>query len=47
VTIVTGASSGLGRAIALAYDALGAKVILADMNVKAAEEVSAEMTGIG
>jgi NAD(P)-dependent dehydrogenase (short-subunit alcohol dehydrogenase family) len=45
VTIVTGASSGLGRAIALAFDALGAKVILADINVKGAEEVSAEMTG--
>ena len=32
VAIVTGASSGLGRAIALAYSAGGAKVVCADLN---------------
>lgn len=45
VTIVTGAASGLGRAIALGFDALGAKVILADINLKGLEEVASEMKG--
>ena len=32
VAIITGASSGFGRAIALAYAAEGAKVVCADLN---------------
>ena len=32
VAIITGASSGLGRAIALAYHTEGAKVVCADLN---------------
>lgn len=38
--IVTGAGSGLGRAIALGLDARGATVIVADIDSDAAEEVA-------
>jgi NAD(P)-dependent dehydrogenase (short-subunit alcohol dehydrogenase family) len=38
VAIVTGVASGLGRASALAFAAAGAKVIAADVDVKAGEE---------
>lgn len=39
VALVTGAASGLGRAIAIGLDAYGAQVVLADQNVAGAEEV--------
>jgi NAD(P)-dependent dehydrogenase (short-subunit alcohol dehydrogenase family) len=47
VALVTGAGRGIGRAIAgrLARD--GATVVLADVNVEAAERVAAEITGAG
>ncbi|MDY6821584.1 MAG: SDR family oxidoreductase [Deferribacterota bacterium] len=45
VTFVTGAASGLGRAIALGFDALGAKVILADINEEGIEETAKECNG--
>ena len=38
VTLVTGASSGIGRAIALAYVREGAKVVVSDVNVAGGEE---------
>lgn len=38
--IVTGAGSGLGRAIALGFDARGATVVVADIDREAAEEVA-------
>lgn len=38
VAIVTGAASGMGRAIATLYAEQGAKVIVADLNVEGAEE---------
>jgi NAD(P)-dependent dehydrogenase (short-subunit alcohol dehydrogenase family) len=38
--IVTGAGSGLGRAIALGLDARGATVVVADIDGEAAEEVA-------
>lgn len=45
VALVTGAASGLGQAIALAFDRLGAKVVLADIDTAGLETVSAEMSG--
>lgn len=45
VVLVTGAASGLGQAIALAFDKLGAKVVLADIDADGMELVSAEMSG--
>ena len=47
VAIITGASSGFGRAIALAYAAEGAKVVCADLNALAStfmDEASIEAT---
>lgn len=40
VAIVTGAASGLGKAISLLYAAEGAKVVAADINEKALAELS-------
>lgn len=45
VVLVSGAASGLGQAIALGYDALGAKVILADINTDGLEATSSQMSG--
>jgi NAD(P)-dependent dehydrogenase (short-subunit alcohol dehydrogenase family) len=41
VTLVTGASSGIGRAIALAYARAGAKVVVSDVNAQGGEETVA------
>jgi NAD(P)-dependent dehydrogenase (short-subunit alcohol dehydrogenase family) len=41
ITLVTGASSGIGRAIALAYARAGAKVVVSDVNVAGGEETVA------
>ena len=38
--IVTGAGSGLGRAVALGFDAYGARVVVADIYREAAEKVA-------
>ncbi len=45
VAIVTGAASGIGKAIAAAYVREGAKVAIADLNRQAAEAVAAELGG--
>ena len=45
VAIVTGAASGIGKAIAAAYVREGAKVAIADLNRQAAEAVAAEFGG--
>jgi len=47
VALVTGASSGIGRAIALAYAARGGSVGLAGRNRRALEEVESEVAGLG
>jgi len=43
VAIVTGASSGLGRAISLRYAREGAKVVCADLSATARSQVAEEL----
>lgn len=45
--VVTGAASGIGRAIAERFVAAGAKVAIADLNQQAADGVAAELTARG
>ncbi len=47
VAIVTGASSGIGRAIALMWAREGAKVVVSDVNVAAGEETAALVRAAG
>jgi len=47
VAIVTGAASGIGKAIALRYVQEGAKVAIADLNLDAANAVAAEINAAG
>jgi NAD(P)-dependent dehydrogenase (short-subunit alcohol dehydrogenase family) len=44
IAIVTGAGKGLGRAIAEAFDAEGATVVVADIDETAAKDVAASLT---
>jgi len=47
VAVVTGAASGMGKAIAELYAKEGAKVIVADLNVEGAQAVADEITNNG
>ena len=47
VAIVTGASRGIGRAIALALVAQGAKVVASARNAEALDKLVAEIEGRG
>ena len=47
IAVVTGAGSGIGRAIASGYAREGAQVTLLDMNGKAAEEAAQEIRDAG
>ncbi|WNS45363.1 SDR family oxidoreductase [Paenibacillus sp. MMS20-IR301] len=47
VAVVTGAASGMGKAIALLYAKEGAKVIVADIHEEAAEAVAKEIRNSG
>jgi 2-keto-3-deoxy-L-fuconate dehydrogenase len=47
VAIVTGAGSGIGRAIALRFAAEGARVAVLDLNVEQGSAVAAEIEGAG
>jgi 3-hydroxybutyrate dehydrogenase len=45
VAVVTGAASGIGKEIATAYIAEGAKVVIADLNQAGADATAAELGG--
>ncbi len=47
VALVTGASSGIGRAIALAWAREGAKVVVSDVNAQGGEETAALVRSAG
>jgi 3-hydroxybutyrate dehydrogenase len=47
VAVVTGAASGIGKAIALRYAQEGARVAIADLNFDAANAVAAEINAAG
>lgn len=47
VALVTGGGSGIGEATAKLFALGGAQVVLADMNMKGAERVAAEITNTG
>jgi 3-oxoacyl-[acyl-carrier protein] reductase len=47
LAVVTGAASGIGRAIAIAYAQQGAEVVIADANAEAAEGVCQEIVDAG
>ncbi len=47
VAIITGAGSGLGKAIAMLFAANGAKVLAADVNSEKLSEVAKEITAAG
>jgi len=45
--LITGAGSGLGKAMALRYAKDGAQICVADLNAQAAEDVSLQITNAG
>ena len=47
VAIITGAASGMGKAEALAFSKEGATVVVADLNIKGAQEVVNEILATG
>ena len=45
--VVTGAASGIGRALARRFAAEGARVVVADLDGSGAESVAREVQGLG
>ena len=43
VAVITGAASGIGKEIALAFAREGAKVVIADLDQRAAQETASEI----
>lgn len=47
VVVVTGSGSGIGRACAIEFAKAGAKVVVADINLRGAEETVKQITDLG
>src|SRR5688500_6399456 len=47
VALVTGAGSGIGRASALAFARAGARVVVSDVDLNAAEQTGAMIAAVG
>ena len=47
IAIVTGAASGIGKEIADVYAAEGAKVVIADLNIAAAQAAAEQIKATG
>ena len=47
VAVITGAASGMGKAIALVYAKEGAKLVVSDINLEGANETVAEIVSFG
>ena len=47
VAVITGAASGIGKEIALTFAREGAKVVIADLDQKAAQETASEIDPLG
>lgn len=47
VALVTGAGSGIGQAVALAYGKEGAKVVVSDINEQAGQETLKQIESLG
>jgi 3-hydroxybutyrate dehydrogenase len=47
VAVITGAASGIGKEIAVAFAREGAKIVIADLNQKAADATAAELDPAG
>lgn len=45
--LITGAASGIGKEIAIEYAKVGAKIVIADLNLDAATAAAAEITAAG
>ncbi|MDD5725270.1 MAG: SDR family NAD(P)-dependent oxidoreductase, partial [Candidatus Omnitrophica bacterium] len=47
VTLVTGGARGIGRAIGITFAGEGADIVVADVNLEAAQKTASEIEGMG